>query len=55
MTVIAPHFAIAFVARELEQDAGVADMERSFEFATTYDRELAVAAARAMMSRLAPA
>jgi EAL domain-containing protein (putative c-di-GMP-specific phosphodiesterase class I) len=49
--VIAPHFAIAFVARELG-DAG-ADMERRFDFATTYDRGLAITAARALMSRVA--
>jgi len=55
VTVIAPHFAMAFVARELDEGGGVADMERSFDFATTYDRELAIAAARAMMSRVAPA
>jgi DICT domain-containing protein len=51
VTVIAPHFAIAFVARELG-DSG-ADMERRFDFATTYDRDLAIAAARALMSRVA--
>jgi EAL domain-containing protein (putative c-di-GMP-specific phosphodiesterase class I) len=51
VTVIAPHFAIAFVARELG-DAG-ADMERRFDFAMTYDRDLAIAAARALMSRVA--
>jgi EAL domain-containing protein (putative c-di-GMP-specific phosphodiesterase class I) len=51
VTVIAPHFAMAFVARELG-DAG-ADMERRFDFATTYDRDLAIAAARALMSRVA--
>jgi EAL domain-containing protein (putative c-di-GMP-specific phosphodiesterase class I)/DICT domain-containing protein len=55
VTVIAPHFAMAFVARELDDGSGVADMERSFDFAMTYDRELAVAAARAMMNRVAPA
>ena len=51
MTVIAPHFAMAFVARELG-DSG-ADMERRFDFAVTYDRELAIRAAEAMMRRLA--
>ncbi|HWF32921.1 MAG TPA: EAL domain-containing protein [Solirubrobacteraceae bacterium] len=51
VTVIAPHFAMAFVARELG-DSG-ADMERRFDFATTYDRDLAIAAARALMSRVA--
>jgi EAL domain-containing protein (putative c-di-GMP-specific phosphodiesterase class I) len=51
VTVIAPHFAMAFVARELG-DAGP-DMERRFDFATTYDRDLAIAAARALMTRVA--
>jgi EAL domain-containing protein (putative c-di-GMP-specific phosphodiesterase class I) len=51
LTVIAPHFAMAFVARELG-DCG-ADMERRFDFVTTYDRDLAIVAARAMMSRVA--
>lgn len=51
VTVIAPHFAMAFVARELG-DAGE-DMERRFDFTTTYDRDLAIAAALAMMSRVA--
>ncbi len=51
VTVIAPHFAIAFVARELGDDGP--DMERRFDFATTYDRDLAVDASRAMMSRVA--
>jgi EAL domain-containing protein (putative c-di-GMP-specific phosphodiesterase class I) len=51
VTVIAPHFAMAFVARELGD--GGADMERCFDFATTYDRDLAIAAARALMSRVA--
>jgi EAL domain-containing protein (putative c-di-GMP-specific phosphodiesterase class I) len=51
VTVIAPHFAMAFVARELG-DAGN-DMERRFDFTMTYDRDLAIAAALAMMSRVA--
>ncbi len=51
VTVIAPHFAMAFVARELGD--GGADMQRRFDFAVTYDRELAIAAARALMSRVA--
>jgi EAL domain-containing protein (putative c-di-GMP-specific phosphodiesterase class I) len=51
VTVVAPHFAMAFVARELG-DAGP-DMQRRFDFAVTYDRELAIAAARALMSRVA--
>jgi EAL domain-containing protein (putative c-di-GMP-specific phosphodiesterase class I) len=51
VTVIAPHFAMAFVARELG-DSG-ADMDRRFDFAVTYDRDLAIQAAGAMMRRLA--
>ena len=51
VTVIAPHFAMAFVARELGD--GGQDMERRFDFAVTYERDLAIGAARAMMSRLA--
>ncbi len=51
VTVIDPHFAMAFVARDLG-DSG-ADMDRRFDFAITYDRDLAVKAAQAMMARLA--
>jgi EAL domain-containing protein (putative c-di-GMP-specific phosphodiesterase class I) len=51
VTVIGPHFAMAFVARDLG-DTGP-DMERRFDFAITYDRELAIHASRAMMGRLA--
>ncbi len=51
VTVIAPHFAMAFVARELGDGSG--DMDRRFDFAITYDRDLAVSAARALMSRVA--
>ncbi len=53
VTVIAPHFAIAFVARELGD--GGADMDRRFDFAVTYERDLAVSAARALMARVADA
>ncbi len=51
VTVIGSHFAMAFVARDLG-DSGP-DMRRRFDFAITYDRELAIDAARAMMSRVA--
>jgi len=51
VTVIDPHFAMAFVARDLGDDGP--DMDRRFDFAITYDRDLAVEAARAMMGRLA--
>lgn len=53
VTVLGPHFAAAFVARDLG-DAGP-DFERRFDFALTYDRELATRAALAMMQRVARA
>ncbi len=51
VSVVAPHFAAAFVARDLGDEC--ADMDRRFEFVITYDRALAVRAARSMMRRLA--
>lgn len=50
--VVGPHFAGAFVARDLGD--GGPDMERRFDFAMTYDRELVVRVARRLMARLAP-
>jgi EAL domain-containing protein (putative c-di-GMP-specific phosphodiesterase class I) len=50
--VLGPHFAGAFVARDLG-DTGP-DMERRFAFAMTYDRELVVRVARRLMASLAP-
>lgn len=51
VTVLGPHFAAAFVARDLG-DSGP-DFERRFDFALTYDRDLATRAARSMMQRIA--
>ena len=53
VTVIAPHFAAAFVARDLG-DTECADMERRFDFCLTYDRDLAIEAARGLLARIAP-
>lgn len=50
--VLGPHFAAAFVARDLG-DTGP-DSSRRFEFAMTYDRELVVRVARRLMARLTP-
>ncbi len=50
IVVLAPHFAAALLARDLG-DAGP-DMERTFEFALTYDRDTVVAAAQSMLSRI---
>jgi DICT domain-containing protein len=51
VTVIGTHVAMAFVARDLGDNS--ADMDRRFDFAITYDRDLAIEAASAMMGRLA--
>ncbi len=51
VTVVAPHFAAAFVGRDLGDDGP--DSERRFDFALTYQRDLVVRAARAMMGRIA--
>jgi EAL domain-containing protein (putative c-di-GMP-specific phosphodiesterase class I) len=51
VAVIGSHFAMAFVARDLG-DTGP-DMRRRFDFAVTYDRDLAIEAARTMMARIA--
>jgi EAL domain-containing protein (putative c-di-GMP-specific phosphodiesterase class I) len=51
VVVLAPHFAGAIVARDLG-DTGP-DMERRFDFCLTYDRDLVVDAARALMLRVA--
>jgi EAL domain-containing protein (putative c-di-GMP-specific phosphodiesterase class I) len=48
--VVGPHFAGAFVARDLG-DSGP-DMSRRFEFAMTYERELVLRAARVLMERV---
>lgn len=53
IVVVAPHFAAAFTALDLG-DTGLPDMDRRFDFQLTYDRELAVGAARALMARIEP-
>lgn len=53
VVVVAPHFAAAFVARDLG-DAPDQDMSRRFDFCLTYDRDLAVEAARSLLSYITP-
>jgi diguanylate cyclase (GGDEF)-like protein len=53
VVVLGPHFAGALVGRD-HGDSGP-DRERRFAYATTYDRALVIAAARTLMSRIAPA
>jgi diguanylate cyclase (GGDEF)-like protein/PAS domain S-box-containing protein len=53
VVVVTPHFAAAFVGRDLG-DLGGDDMDRSFDFCLTHDRALAVRAAAALLRRIAP-
>lgn len=50
--VLDPHFAAAFTAKDLG-DTGP-DWERRFDFCLTYDRDLVVQAAQALMRKVAP-
>jgi diguanylate cyclase (GGDEF)-like protein/PAS domain S-box-containing protein len=52
VVVVAPHFAGALVAQDLGDDGAEAD--RRFAFATTYRRDLVIAAARTLLERVAP-
>ena len=51
--MLGPHFSGALVAVDLGDDGP--DAERRFDFALTYERELVVEAANALMARVAPA
>jgi EAL domain-containing protein (putative c-di-GMP-specific phosphodiesterase class I) len=51
--VVSPHFAAAFIARPFG-DRNVADAERQYDFALTYNRENVVETARNMMSKITP-
>jgi diguanylate cyclase (GGDEF)-like protein/PAS domain S-box-containing protein len=50
--VVGPHFAGALVAQDLGDDCRESD--RRFMYATTYRRDLVVAAARSLIERIAP-
>jgi hypothetical protein len=50
--VVGPHFAAALTGRDLG-DHGP-ELERRFDFAITYDRDLAVDCARSLFARIAP-
>jgi hypothetical protein len=54
VVVVGPHFAGAFVARDLG-DESCADADRRFDFFVSYDRELVLEAARALMVQIVPA
>jgi EAL domain-containing protein (putative c-di-GMP-specific phosphodiesterase class I) len=50
--VLTTHFAAALLARDL--GVGGADLDRTFEYALTYRRDVVVRAANALLSRVAP-
>ena len=52
IVVLSPHFSAALLARDLGDDGP--DMERRFAFALTYQRDVVVRAASALLSRVAP-
>ena len=52
VVVVGPHFAGAFVARDLGDDCP--DGDRRFDFFVTYDRALVLEAARALMLKIVP-
>ncbi|MGY1723653.1 EAL domain-containing protein [Blastococcus sp. SYSU DS0533] len=52
VVVLAPHFSVALLARDLGTTGP--DPEREFEYALTYDRDVAVRAARSLLGRVAP-
>ncbi|WP_249011923.1 EAL domain-containing protein [Conexibacter sp. DBS9H8] len=52
VVVLGPHFAGAFLARDVGDDG--ADSARRFEYVVTYDRDLVVAAATRLMRRITP-
>ncbi|WP_116453528.1 diguanylate cyclase domain-containing protein [Blastococcus litoris] len=52
VVILSPHFSAALLARDLGDDGP--DLERSFEYALTYDRETVVRAAHALLTRVAP-
>jgi diguanylate cyclase (GGDEF)-like protein/PAS domain S-box-containing protein len=54
VVVLGPHFAGALIARDLGDDEGVPDRERRFVFTTVYERDLVIAAALTLLTRIAP-
>jgi diguanylate cyclase (GGDEF)-like protein/PAS domain S-box-containing protein len=52
VVVLGPHFSAALLARDLGD--GGPDLDRTFEYALTYDRSVVVRAAHALLGRVAP-
>jgi EAL domain-containing protein (putative c-di-GMP-specific phosphodiesterase class I) len=53
VVLIAPHFSVALVARDLGDNCN--ESSRRFEFAVTYERNLAIDSARSLVKRLVSA
>ena len=51
--VLSPHFRGALLARDRGDEAP--DLERSFDYALTFDREIVVRAAHGLLTRLSRA
>jgi diguanylate cyclase (GGDEF)-like protein/PAS domain S-box-containing protein len=52
VVVLSPHFSAALLARDLGD--GGPDLQRTFEYALTYDRDTVIRAAHALLGRVAP-
>jgi EAL domain-containing protein (putative c-di-GMP-specific phosphodiesterase class I) len=52
VVVLGPHFSAALLARDLHDDGP--DLDRTFEFALTYERDTVVRAARSLLGRVVP-
>jgi EAL domain-containing protein (putative c-di-GMP-specific phosphodiesterase class I) len=52
IVVLSPHFSTALLARDLGDDGP--DMDRMFEYVLTYQRDVVVDAAQALIARVAP-
>ena len=52
IVVLSPHFSTALLARDLGDEGP--DMDRMFEYALTYKRDVVVDAAQALLARVAP-
>jgi PAS domain S-box-containing protein len=52
VAVLSPHFSAALLARDLGDEGP--DLERTFEYALTYDRATVSRAAQSLLSRVAP-
>jgi diguanylate cyclase (GGDEF)-like protein/PAS domain S-box-containing protein len=52
VVVLSPHFSAALLARDLGDDGP--DLQRTFEYALTYDRDTVIRAAHSLLTRVAP-